>query len=111
MKIKDLTHVQRSHLMFLIDSKTGAGLGWARAATDPTKDCKDWEVFQLFKYLSVSDRSAKLLAKNAEEWNDRSTLDNPKGLCVFDLINEYRGIIKNLKTKNRILSKKLRELR
>lgn len=111
MKIKDLTSIQRSHLMFLIDSKTGAGLGWARAATDPNKSCKNWEVFRLFKYLDHTDRSARFLTKNAEEWNDKSTPDNPKGLCTYDLINEYKMMIKNLRIKNRILYKKLRELR
>ena len=69
MKVNQLTKVQRQHLAWRLDNKTGCGLLNALKIARLETKFNDQEVASVFRWAGLGDRSAKIHAGKVERFH------------------------------------------
>ena len=62
MRVSELSDLQKSHLLWRIDAKTGCGLSWARAVAE-CRGGEDLDLVDVFVKAGKSLASAKIHAR------------------------------------------------
>jgi len=68
MKVKDLAEVQRQHLAWRLDNKTGCGLITACRIARLGTEFDEKEVHNVFHWAGLTERSAKIHAGKVERF-------------------------------------------
>jgi hypothetical protein len=69
VKLKDLSEVKRSHLAWRLDNKTTCGLIAACRIARLGTHFDDQEVYAIFRWAGLSERSAKIHAGKVERFD------------------------------------------